>query len=81
MAVYSATFISSMRRLMKFDIDLIRFFINLTLILVQAVLVSLSWNILLVSVAVIAIYIAVNLNNLKLITGKLIGFVRKKNIK
>ena len=70
-----------MKRLLKFDIDLIRFFINLTLILVQAVLVSLSWNILLVSVAVIAIYIAVNLNNLKLITGKLIGFVRKKNIK
>ena len=73
--------IFDMKRLMKFDIDLIRFFINLTLILVQAVLVSLSWNILLVSVAVIAICIAVNLNNLKLITGKLIGFVRKKNIK
>lgn len=66
------------RRQMKFDIDVLRFVINCLLMLVHAVLVSLNWNILIVSIAAVVLFFVLNFGSIRLICAKLLGFVRRK---
>jgi O-antigen/teichoic acid export membrane protein len=67
------------RKFVKFEINFARYLFNGFIVLVQAILVSLNWNIYIVSAIAIVLFVTINIDSIKLFISMLRSKLKQNN--